>query len=238
MTRRSLLQTIAKSIKKMATTPPATWRRQWRDRNVRVAETRADYLHLDATFTEHELLIGGCEIMQDWERPLMRALAQAAARNKGDVLEVGFGMGISAGYLIEAGCKSYTVVEPHPGVLARAREWAKRQPVPVHIVEGFWEDVVDQIGMFDGISFDIYPVAKGERTDRFRAFTPDAVAHLRPGGIFAFYVDHESALPEDDMAFLRQHFSKVEIVQVSGLQPPEDCQYFRGTAMIVPVCIK
>ncbi|MCG8589832.1 MAG: hypothetical protein MJE66_11125 [Proteobacteria bacterium] len=64
-----------------------------------------------AQLDETELLIENQQVMQAWEKPLMRSLAQAAAQGHGDVLEVGFGMGISASYLQEAGLRSYTVIE-------------------------------------------------------------------------------------------------------------------------------
>ena len=39
------------------------------------------------------------EVMMDWERLLMSASAAYATQNGGDILEIGFGMGISAGYI-------------------------------------------------------------------------------------------------------------------------------------------
>src|SRR5690242_7057135 len=49
-----------------------------------------------AEYSAGELIIAGQQVMQDWESPLMEAMADIAAASHGDVLEVGFGMGISA----------------------------------------------------------------------------------------------------------------------------------------------
>jgi protein arginine N-methyltransferase 2 len=38
-------------------------------------------------------------VMMEWERPLMRAHAEVVCQTKGDVLNVGFGMGIVDGFI-------------------------------------------------------------------------------------------------------------------------------------------
>jgi hypothetical protein len=38
-------------------------------------------------------------VMMEWERPLMRAHAEVVCQAKGDVLNVGFGMGIVDGFI-------------------------------------------------------------------------------------------------------------------------------------------
>ena len=63
-----------------------------------------------------ELLIGGWQVMQSWELPLMKKLAKIVTQNGGDILEIGYGMGISAREIIKCGCKSYTVIEAHPKI--------------------------------------------------------------------------------------------------------------------------
>ena len=125
---RTFKETVVKSVKRLVSTPPNTWYRQWKDAFLSgscVPDTRNDYLVMKAEYSDEELLIGGIQVMQDWERPLMRALAKEATRNAGHVLEVGFGMGISADYLIESGCTEYTAIEPHKAVLEYFGAWAK-----------------------------------------------------------------------------------------------------------------
>ena len=56
-----------------------------------------------AVWTGDTLLIQGQQVMQAWEQPLMQALADVATAAHGDVLEVGFGLGISASMVQRAG---------------------------------------------------------------------------------------------------------------------------------------
>ena len=39
------------------------------------------------------------QVMMDWEDEIMSASAAYICQNGGDILEIGFGMGISAGYI-------------------------------------------------------------------------------------------------------------------------------------------
>ena len=41
----------------------------------------------------------GYEIMMDWETNLMQEHAKVATENGGDILEIGFGMGICANFI-------------------------------------------------------------------------------------------------------------------------------------------
>src|SRR5262249_11218396 len=57
------------------------------------------------------LRVSGQEVMQTWEAPLMQALARGVTRPGGSVLEIGFGLGLSAGFVQELGPSRHTVVE-------------------------------------------------------------------------------------------------------------------------------
>ena len=92
----------------------------------RYPSSNRDWASLKVELTDVELLIGGWQVMQRWEEPLMRVLATEVTRNGGDILEVGFGVGISATAIMESGCASYTVIEAHPVVAQAARDWGER----------------------------------------------------------------------------------------------------------------
>lgn len=97
-------------------------------------------------------------VMMDWETPLMAAHAQYVAENRGKVLEIGFGLGISAGYIQSYVPESHTIVEIHPEIASQARTWGK-QGRGVTILEGDWYELKKEIeanGPYDGIFYDAF----------------------------------------------------------------------------------
>ena len=113
---------------------------------------------------KRQLLVGGWQVMQTWELPLMKFLAREVTMNHGDVLEIGFGMGISANEIVKNGCKSYTVIEAHPTIANNARKWAESQKTKIIVLESFWQDLVNKINKkFDGILFDTFPLKRKEK---------------------------------------------------------------------------
>jgi len=95
-------------------------------------------------------------VMMDWEDPIMYASAQYVAENGGNILEIGYGMGISANYIQSFGPKSHTIVEIHPEIASQARSWAKRGE-GITVLEGDWFDLKKNIeanAPYDGIFYD------------------------------------------------------------------------------------
>ena len=97
----------------------------------------------------------GDEVMMSWEDSLMSASAAYVTENSGDILEIGFGMGISAGYMHSHSISSHTIVENHPEIIPKAVEWASNKS-NVTIVSQSWYDVKDSLETFDGIFYDAY----------------------------------------------------------------------------------
>ena len=103
-------------------------------------------------FTEAE---ENFEVMMDWENPLMSASAAYVRENGGDILEIGFGMGISANYIQQHNINSHTIIENHPDIIPKAQAWAADKS-NVTIVEGSWYDVKDTLSTYDGLFMDTY----------------------------------------------------------------------------------
>ena len=82
--------------------------------------------------------------MMDWEAPLMSASAAYVCKNGGDILEIGFGMGISAGYIQSHSINSHTIIENHPDIIPKAQVWAQGKS-NVTIITGSWYDVRDNL---------------------------------------------------------------------------------------------
>ena len=100
-------------------------------------------------------LVGELEVMMSWEAPVMHRGAEFVCENGGDILEIGFGMGIASDYIQSHNPTTHTIVELHPQIAEKAREWASDKP-GVTIIEADWIDVEPTLGTFDGIFFDTY----------------------------------------------------------------------------------
>ena len=95
------------------------------------------------------------EVMMSWEDSLMSASAAYVTQGGGDILEIGFGMGISAGYMHSHSIDSHTIVENHPEIIPKAVQWASNKS-NVTIVSQSWYGVRNSLGTFDGIFYDIF----------------------------------------------------------------------------------
>ena len=98
---------------------------------------------------------GDFEVMMDWEDPLMSASAAYMCENGGDILEIGFGMGISAGYMHSHSISTHTIIENHPNIISKAQAWASNKS-NVTIITGSWYDIKDSLSTYDGIFYDTF----------------------------------------------------------------------------------
>ena len=118
-----------------------------------------DYIDQTLTITGSEIYYTEngfkYEVMMDWEDEIMSASAAYVCQNGGDILEIGFGMGISANYIQSHSITSHTICENHPQVIPLALEWAEDKP-NVTIITSSWYDAKDIMGTFDGIFYDAF----------------------------------------------------------------------------------
>jgi guanidinoacetate N-methyltransferase len=201
-------------------------------------ELPADWRTETLKLNDASLDMGDHQVMQAWEDPLMKALATVATRKKGAVLELGFGMGISASHIISIGCSSYTVIEANAQIAENARQWARAQDCPVTVIEGFWQDQVSTIGKFDGILFDTYPTNEIELSLPQHVFVEpfmDVVPNLlAAGGVFTYYSNETMKIRPDHIALMLERFHTVELTVAERLAPPANCNYWQHDHMVVP----
>lgn len=96
----------------------------------------------------------GNQIMMYWEKEYMIECINHLTPY-GDVLEFGFGLGLSADRIMQHNIDSYTVIESDPLIFKKAKKWAERYPnSKINIVFGRWQDVIFQLGKFDCFFFD------------------------------------------------------------------------------------
>lgn len=166
--------------------------------------------------------IASYEVMNVWEHPLMKKHADVVTQFGGDILEIGFGMGISADYIQSNEIKSHTIVEIHPQVIEKLKKWSIDK-TNVRIIEGDWVDKLDDICSmkYDGIFFDTHMdmnkhLLKGLIVDRC----------LKDGGVFTWF-------EPSGVDFFRYGNIQSEVVEVN----PIDCSYYDLPHAICPYYI-
>jgi predicted O-methyltransferase YrrM len=193
----------------------------------------------EAEFTADELTIAGQQVMQAWETQLMSAMVNIAARQHGHVLEVGFGMGISAEYFQVHGVSSHTIIELNDDVFERAERWrATRPDADIRLIRGRWQDTIDRSGEFDAVFYDAYPVSDLEVAKLVQVpfpvtFFEAARRVLRPGGVLTYYTNEIDSLSRWHQRALLKSFQRFNVAVVDGLRPPEDCHYWWAPSMVV-----
>ena len=94
-------------------------------------------------------------VMHQWETPLMKKMAHWVCSNGGDILEIGFGMGIASNYIQHHDINSHTICEINQDVIQNLKAWSSDKP-NVKILEGDWFDNRHELKKYDGILFDTY----------------------------------------------------------------------------------
>lgn len=194
------------------------------------------------TLDDTELVIAQQEVMQSWETPLMHKMASKIATPGANILEIGFGMGISATEMLRLGATSYTVIEANPEVAERARTWAANYPnLRVTVMEGRWQDQCALLtGSYDGIFFDTYPESEKDWYDNAlrkscyaENFFDTARRLLKPEGTFTYYTGETDHLGRRHQRKLFEHFGHFDMEVCNSLNPPATCSYWWDTTMVV-----
>ena len=170
----------------------------------------------------------------------MLELAKIASINGGKVLEVGFGMAISAHMLDEQAIDEHHIIEANDEIADKARAFAASASKTTEVHQGFSWDVAPNLatGSFDGILYDTYPLSAGAVNKHQQGFFEDAARLLRPGGIFTYFCNEAEKISDDEIALLKEAgFSKVEH-RVVPVPTPDDCQYWRAKTIVAPICTK
>lgn len=109
-------------------------------------------------FTERNIHLEENErsvVMDVASKSLMEMYSYVVCQNKGNVLDVGFGMGYSANKMSSLS-STYTCIEINPQLYEKALAWAKDKP-NVEIIFGDWYNVIPTLTKkFDGIFMDTH----------------------------------------------------------------------------------
>lgn len=170
------------------------------------------------------------EIMETWQLPIMEKMVDLATENKGDILEIGYGRGISAAMIQKRSISSHSIVECVPSIAKQCHQWAEEQSIEnMTIYEGRWEAVHHQFKLYDGIFFHTYPMDNEEYAQTVRnsatlaePFFPVAAEHLKPGGVFTYFSNEIDSLSRTHQRALFRYFSEISIQPVKDLDIPAD----------------
>ncbi len=195
-----------------------------------------------AVFDKHTLKIFNHPVMEDWETPYMKSLAKIATSKGGIILEVGYGMGISAGFIQKASIEKHIIIEANHLVAEKSHEFSKKAPHPVEILEGLWEELIKKIPneSIDGILFDTYPLSELEIHKNHFNFLKAAFKKLKPGGVFTYYSDEiDSFHPTHIQKLTEAGFKKENINgKIISIEPPKNCQYWKSNTILAPIIVK
>lgn len=169
------------------------------------------------------------EIMEAWQTPLMEAMAKIVTESHGDVLEIGFGLGVSASFVQKLGVASHTIIECNDSVVGRYKNW-KQKYADCHIslIHSLWQEATDQLDIYDGILFHTYPLNEDEYLENVvqsvtfaEHFFPTAAKHLRPGGVFTYMTNEIDSLSRAHQRLLLEYFESF-CVSLVALDLPEN----------------
>ena len=156
------------------------------------------------------------EVMMDWEDTIMSASAAYVCEGGGDILEIGFGMGISATYIQSHTINSHTIIENHPQIITKAQAWAADKS-NVTIIEGSWFDIKDSLSTYDGLFYDTW--GDLNNTDIWTLMP----SFMKPGGRATWWGSYkELSMGFDNVTF-----------DIHNVNPPTN-QYFNYSQYYLP----
>ena len=178
------------------------------------------------------------QVMMEWEKPYMEACIDKL-QPKGDVLEIGFGMGYSATQIQKYKPKSHTIIEMNPVVIKRLKEWSKDYD-NIIIIEGTWQEKIHNLGKFDEIFIDDYPLKEPQNNlekklliERFPMFLDICrYNHSKPTTKFSAYIHDpqgtfKQRMDENPYYSYKEYFTDINL--------PDNCNYYRDNKGIIPI---
>lgn len=183
------------------------------------------------------------EIMEDWQVPIMAAMAEKVSCNRGSVLEIGFGRGIGSDLIQNCGVDQHTIIECNDSIVERFHKWKSNYPDrTISVKHGLWQDVLPMLGLFDGVFFHTYPLKESDHVEQIansttfaEHFFEHAAAHLKDGGVFTYLTNEIDSFSRVHQRLLFQYFSTIELSVVSDLDMPETVkdQWWSDSMLVV-----
>lgn len=119
--------------------------------------------------------------MMGWEKPIMKLVSEIICKKGGRILNIGFGMGIVDTFISENQLEEHVIIEKNPSVYEYMVKngWITKPNTTV--IFDSWQNVLDEIGLFDGIYLDTW-------CDERNQSTPKLIEkNLKVGGVFSMW---------------------------------------------------
>jgi|688.fasta_scaffold677375_2 protein arginine N-methyltransferase 2 len=143
--------------------------------------TEKKYIYENIKFEKDKILDkNNNSIMMSWETIIMYTAAKTICVKKGDILNIGFGMGIIDSFIQEESPHTHWIIEAHPQILKKMKEQGWYDKKNVKILEGTWQQYIYSLPLFDGIFFDTWE-------DNHVSGLLDRISYLlKSDGIFSY----------------------------------------------------
>jgi hypothetical protein len=190
------------------------------------------YLHQNLNITQ-DLIVDekGGLVMMEFERPIMKQAAQDVCKYGGDILNVGFGMGIIDSYIEEYSINTHWIIEAHPQVQQKILDEGWGEKKHVKLIFQPWQEVLHTLPKFDGIYFDTY----GENQVPFHQYVHNI---LKPKSIYSFFNNPNADLEEFNYPYLTlQDYLQSPIPEYYEKGPLYPEVFFRFNINFTPVKI-
>lgn len=187
------------------------------------------------------------KIMEDWQTPVMQAMVEYATESGGDILEVGFGRGISAEMIQRKNVRSHTIIEVNDhSIDAYYKPWRKKYADrDIRLVHALWQDAEPNLGMFDGIFFHAFPLNEKEYEDYvLQSVTfaehsfPVMAKHLKPGGAFTYLTLEVDSMARRHQRLLFEHFSSITTRVIPVNVPDDTADAWWAKTMVIVKAVK
>jgi guanidinoacetate N-methyltransferase len=192
------------------------------------------------TTAEGEVILEvlGHEVMSTYQLPYMKKLADIVTQNGGDILNVGYGLGI-IDREIEAYRKTrklgvHTVIEINKHLVREAEK------IPnLKLIESDWHDALESFHgeQFDGIVYDGYPLIPEELHRDGILFIEKVVQRnlLKKNGVLTFYVDAKDSFGKEFTSFLEHlGFEYIQTEKVPIIAPKRNRQIWKQDHFLAP----
>lgn len=198
---------------------------------------------------EHILKIFDLEVMSDFQKPYMKALAKNATMHGGKILNIGFGLGIVDTYIEELRSTreitEHHIVELNEHVFTMAEEWREKQPnkeqIFLHL--GNWEvvllDLQKKEYVFDGVVYDAYPLEIDEICRDSVSFLYSLIKFKlvkEYSGIITFYLDTIDGMSEKFQSYLQAlGVNEIQVKKINVSLPDREREHWDTPYFLAPL---